>query len=81
VIVAQGYRSLVPGSQVIFTYEAPGQDGFGYRAVQVWPPGVSPLAPPRPIRHEPSAAYRSALTIRWQDGTTTNGVSGRGQGS
>jgi CspA family cold shock protein len=69
VIVSQGYRSLEPGSQVAFTYEAPGQDGFGYRAVQVWPSGVGPEAPQQPSRHEPSAAYRSSLTIRRQNGS------------
>jgi CspA family cold shock protein len=79
VIVSQGYRSLEPGSQVTFTYETPGQDGFGYRAVRVWPPGMSPGAPQPPARDEPSAAYRSSLAIRWQDGSVTSGLPGRGQ--
>ena len=35
VIVTHGYRSLEPGGQVAFTYDVPGQDGVGYRAVQV----------------------------------------------
>jgi hypothetical protein len=69
------------GNQVAFTYESPGQDGFGYRAVQVWPPGVSPEAPQQPARHEPSAAYRSSLVIHWQDGSFTTGVPGGGQDS
>jgi len=81
VIVAQGYRSLEPGGRVAFTYESPGQDGFGYRAVQVWPPGVNPETPDQPARYEPSAAYRSSLTIRWQDGSISKGVRGRGQDS
>lgn len=42
VIVAEGYRSLSQDDHVIFTYEAPGQDGFDYRAVMVWPPGTRP---------------------------------------
>jgi CspA family cold shock protein len=79
VIVAQGYRSLEPGGRVAFTYEAPGQDGFGYRAVQVWPPGMSPEAPQPPARHESPAAYRSSLAIRWQDGSVTKGAPGHGQ--
>ena len=79
VIVSQGYRSLEPGDQVAFTYETPGQDGFGYRAVQVWPPGESPEAPQQSARHQPPAAYRSQLTIRWQDESITEGVRGGGQ--
>ncbi|MDQ2815938.1 MAG: cold shock domain-containing protein [Actinomycetota bacterium] len=75
VIVSPGYRSLEPGDRVAFAYEAPGQDGFSYRAVQVWPPDVSPESLPP---GEPSAAYRSSLTIRWQDGSVTKGTSGRG---
>ena len=83
VIVSQGYRTLEPGGHVTFTYETPGQDGFNYRAVQVWPPGVSPEASQQPTRHEPpaSAAYRSSLTIRWRDGSLTQGVRDRGQDS
>jgi CspA family cold shock protein len=80
-IVSQGYRSLEPGGHVTFTYEAPGQDGFSYRAVQVWPPDVSPEAPQSPPQDEPSAAYRSSLTIRWQDGSVTKGIPGRRQDS
>jgi CspA family cold shock protein len=81
VIVSQGYRSLEPGGHVAFTFEAPGQDGFSYRAVQVWPPGVSPEAPQQPPQGELSAAYRSSLTIRWQDGSVTKGIPGRGHDS
>ena len=79
-IVSEGFRSLKPGDHVTFTYEAPGQDGFNYRAVLVWPPGVRPGTPQRPTREGPSAAYRSSLTIRRPDGSVTKGVPGRGQG-
>jgi CspA family cold shock protein len=78
-IVAEGYRSLKPDDHVAFTYEAPGQDGFDYRAVQVWPPGAEPGTPQPPPRNEPSAAYRSSLTIRWSDGRVTKGMPGRRQ--
>jgi CspA family cold shock protein len=81
VIVAQGHRSLEPGGRVAFTFESPGQDGFGYRAVQLWPPGVNPEAPHQSARYEPSAAYRSSLTIRWQDGSISKAVRGRRQDS
>jgi CspA family cold shock protein len=64
-IVTEGWRSLNPGDQVGFTYEAVPQDGYGYRAVLVWPPGVQPSTQPPPPHHQhgPSAAYKSTLTI------------------
>jgi cold shock protein len=69
-IVSDGYRRLSPGDRVTFTLEPAQQDGFAYRALQVWPPGS-----PRPARQDdgPSATYQSTLTIRWSDGTTTTG--------
>jgi CspA family cold shock protein len=70
-IVSGGYRSLTPGDRVPFTHEAGSQDGFGYRAILVWPPGAKPAAPQRQDDH--SAAYRSSLTIHWSDGSITKG--------
>jgi cold shock protein len=77
-IVTDGVGSLMAGDQVSFTYEAFAQDGFSYRAVLVWPPGVKPEAP-SPADHQdgPSAAYQSTLTIRWSDGTVTKGIPGK----
>lgn len=42
-IVGVGYRNLVDGQEVLFTFEAPGfkQDGYDFRALQVRP-GVEP---------------------------------------
>jgi CspA family cold shock protein len=74
-VVTDGLGSLRPGDQVMFTYEALPQDEFNYLAVLVWPPGVSPETPPRARHHDgPSAAYQSRLTIRWSDGTVTEGI-------
>lgn len=71
-IVMNGYRGLTVGAQVAFTHETASQDGYDYRAVLVWPPGVEPGTPPPPqASEEPSAAYQSTLTIRWSDGTVT----------
>ncbi len=39
VVMMPGYRSLDAGEQVEFAYETPGQDGFDYRAVAVYPAG------------------------------------------
>lgn len=45
-IVMDGYRSLAAGDPVAFTCEAGLQDGYDYRAILVWPPGVEPGTPP-----------------------------------
>ena len=74
-IVSPGYRTLDTCSHVVFTYETAAQDGFSCRAVQVWSPGVSPEALQQPAQDELSAAYRSSLTIQWQDGNVTSGLS------
>jgi CspA family cold shock protein len=68
-----GLRVLTAGERVTFTYEAARQDGYGYRAILVWPPGVEPgTLPPAEANVGPSAAYQSTLTIRWADGTPHN---------
>lgn len=38
-IVGVGYRNLEDGQEVAFTFEEPGfkQDGYNFRALQVWP--------------------------------------------
>jgi cold shock protein len=78
-IASEGYRSLRAGDHVTFTSEASGQDGFGYRAVLVWPLGAGREAPQRPPQSGPSTAYQSSLTIRWSDGRVTRGMPGREQ--
>jgi cold shock protein len=68
-IVRDGLGVLTAGERVTFTWEAGPQDGYGYRAVLVWPPGVEVGTPPSPADNGPSAAYQSTLTIRRADGT------------
>jgi CspA family cold shock protein len=36
-IQSVGFRQLVAGQRVHFTYDAPGQDGYPFRALDVWP--------------------------------------------
>lgn len=67
-VVMEGYRSLEPGQVVEIEIEAVEQDGFAVRAAEVRPVGVTP--PPPDLGPEGSAAYRSSLTIRYDDGTT-----------
>lgn len=77
-VVPGDATALVPGDRVTFTHEAVSQDGFSYRAILVWPPGVEPGTPQRDYHQDgPSAGYQSTLTIRWQDGTVTEGLPDR----
>lgn len=44
VIQMPGYRQLHAGQQVRFTFKAPGQDGWPYRALAAWPLAEGPTA-------------------------------------
>jgi CspA family cold shock protein len=66
-----GLRALQPGQRVVFRWEAPGQDGYPFRAVQVWREGHD--ADPTTTTDTPSgAAYRSHLSIHFDDRPATN---------
>lgn len=59
-----GYKSAAAGDVVTLEYEQGAQDGYGYRAVRFWPAGTDPVdTEPSP----PGAAYRSTLTISFDD--------------
>jgi CspA family cold shock protein len=68
-ILTDGHAELHAGDVVTFTYERVEQDGYHFRAVDVWPPGIDPSTVTRatPVT-EPSDAYRSMLLIRLDDG-------------
>ena len=70
IVVMDGFRSLVPGERVTFVFEPGPQDGYSYRALQVWPPGVS-AGTPLPEAAELSDAAWITLTIESPDGTVT----------
>jgi cold shock protein len=57
-----GYRALEAGQSVTFEYEAVRQDGFQFRAIEVWPTGREPY---RSTPETPAAsdAFRSGLTV------------------
>jgi len=59
-------RPLAIGSAVDFTFEAADQDGYRFRAVVVVPEGVDP-DDDRTVRGGPGGAYRSSLTITFDD--------------
>lgn len=64
-IVAEGLRSLHPGGRVRFAFTTQGQDGYDYRALEVWPDGVATDRTLDEINNKNSAggAYTSSLTI------------------
>ena len=65
-IAMDGYRMLTPGQRVSYLPEEANQDGFGFRAVTVWPDGVEPDL----TRLEPQATsgcYSSFLTITFDE--------------
>lgn len=77
-VVTEDHASPRPGDQVTFTYETVPQDGFSFRALLVWPPGVRPVNRWRKLRRDgASGAYQSRLTIRWTGGTVTEGLPGQ----
>jgi CspA family cold shock protein len=69
-IVMDGYRSLIPGDQVAFTCEEAKQDGYEYRATQVWPAGArarQASADDPAASTGPRGAYQSSLIIQWHN--------------
>lgn len=58
-VAVAGYRGLRAGQEVALVWERGPQDGFDFRAVQVWPWGGEPFA------DLPSGggAYSSVLTL------------------
>lgn len=73
-ILIQGYAELHAGDVVDFTYERADQDGYRFRAVDVWPPGAdkSTAARSAPMS-DPGGAFRSTLTVRLDDGQVSSG--------
>ncbi len=59
-VAVEGYQRLAAGEEVMLECEVGEQDGFGFRAVRVWPVGADPVgAVVRPA----GQAYRSTLRI------------------
>ncbi len=65
-LLVAGYRTIEVGAAVELSFEAADQDGFSFRAVEVWPAGQTPVR----VHEEvvgPSAAYRSFLSLTHGD--------------
>jgi CspA family cold shock protein len=60
-VLVPRYRTLVAGQSVTFDHEVAEQDGYGFRAIEVWPAGQKPDRTSHEITG-PSDAYRSSLT-------------------
>ncbi len=54
-VLVAGHRTLGVGQPVSFTFEVVAQDGYSYRAVEVWPSGAEP------VRAEPSESSTPGL--------------------
>jgi cold shock protein len=63
-LLVTGCRALQVGQEVEFEHEAPGQDGYAYRAVAV---RALRAAPVQPEVGPPGAAYTSTLTLTFDD--------------
>lgn len=64
-VLVAGIRRLSAGQHVSFVHEVAEQDGYAFRAVEVWP------SDQEPVRTEPvvgpSDAYRSTLILTFDD--------------
>jgi CspA family cold shock protein len=65
-VLVAGHQALDAGALVELIYEAAEQDGYSFRAVEVWPAGQAPVRQ-HPRATGPSAAYRSTLTLTFDD--------------
>ncbi|BBF99479.1 MULTISPECIES: cold shock domain-containing protein [Pseudonocardia] len=70
-VAVPGLRALHRGRPVELEWEPVEQDGFGFRAVRVRPRGEEPYdRPPRASASEDGTAYRSTLTISFDEPPT-----------
>ncbi|HWS39623.1 MAG TPA: cold shock domain-containing protein [Actinoplanes sp.] len=58
-----GYVVFRAGDEVALEWEAPGQDGWPFRAVRFWPWGAEPVE----RASGGGGAYRSVLTLSFDD--------------
>jgi cold shock protein len=65
-VLGSGYRTLEAGGAVTFTFEAAEQDGYPFRAVEVWAGDRSPVQDADGVAGA-SSAYRSELPLTFDD--------------
>jgi CspA family cold shock protein len=66
-VLVPGHRALRVDQRVTLEFEPARQDGYAFRALEVWPADQEPY---RATTSGPSDAYRSTLTIATGDSTT-----------
>jgi len=64
-LLVGGYRTLAAGDAVTFSFEEADQDGFVFRALEVWPADQDPVR--REAQPEDSSAFFSRLIIHVDD--------------
>jgi CspA family cold shock protein len=69
-VLVPGYRELAAGGAVEFRFEDAEQDGYAFRAVEVWPADQAPVRSGDEVAGS-SSAHHSALTVTFdsEDGT------------
>ena len=70
VVVIDGFRSLAAGDLIAFEFEPAQQDGYSFRASQVWPPGID-TDTPLPDPTELANGAWITLTVESSHGTVT----------
>jgi CspA family cold shock protein len=65
-VLVEGYRDLRVGQPVTLVFEQAEQDGYSFRAVEVWPAGQPPHRT-ETDHSGASGAYQSTLTLTWDD--------------
>ena len=71
-VLVPGYRALDTGGAVEFTFEAAEQDGYAFRAVEVWPAEQAPVRSHNEVSGA-SSAYQSTLTLTFDNEDETRG--------
>ncbi|MGY2067612.1 hypothetical protein [Blastococcus sp. SYSU DS0619] len=71
-VLVPGYGALDTAAAVEFTFETAEQDGYAFRAVEVWPADQSPVRD-ADVVSGPSPAYRSTLTLTSDSEAETGG--------
>ena len=66
-VLVPGYRELRVGQSVTLTYEPVEQEGYSFRATEVWPAGQEPHRVSETERSGASSAHRSTLSITLND--------------
>ncbi|GAA3827000.1 hypothetical protein [Nocardioides panacisoli] len=65
-VLVPGHRELQVDEAVSLEFEPAEQDGYAFRAVEVWPAEQEPFRGATET-HGPSAAYHSTLTLTMDD--------------